>query len=98
MRLYDYIVRAFGSYSFRVLSENYLQATGRYEKKDDDLVYLASSFEVINFLKKRNFEFVFINKFKISGNSIKEKIRKIITFFPLMRYYGTELFFIAKKL
>lgn len=87
VRLFDYFKRIMGGYNFRIIDENYLQATGRYVKKDDDLVYLVSSQEVIKFLEKLNFEFIFINKTK-----------KWINRFPAMKYYGTELFVIAKKL
>lgn len=97
IRLYDYIMRFFGRYNFRIIKENYLKAKGRYEEKDDDLVYLVSSFEVIKFLEKRNFNLVFTNKFKPVLKIAKEMIKKIITYFPGMKYYGTELFVIARK-
>jgi len=97
LRSYDYIMRLLDRYHFRVLKDNYLSATGRYEKKDDDLVYLVSSFEVINFLKNIGFEFVFFNKFKPDKKARKELIKKMITYLPGMKYYGTELFIIAKK-
>ncbi len=97
LRLYDYIMRLLGRYNFRVLKDNYLSATGRYEKKDDDLVYLVSSFEVINFLKKLKFGFIFINELKKPFNGFRQKIRKLIDYLPGMKYYGIELFIIAKK-
>jgi hypothetical protein len=89
-------MRLLGQYNFRVLKDNYLSATGRYEKKDDDLIYLVSSFEVINFLKKRNFKFIFINKSGKDGD-LKWLIKKVITYFPGMEFYGTELFIITRK-
>lgn len=98
VRFFDYIKCLLGKNNFRVLKDNYLKTTGRYEKKDDDLVYLVSSYEVINFLRKRNFKFVFINKFNPVSLSIKEIIKNFITYLPGMKYYGTELFIIAEKL
>lgn len=99
LRLYDYFMRLTGVYHFRVIKDNYLQATGKYEKKDDDLVYLVSSFEVINFLKKKNFKFIFINKSDSPAESkgIRRKIKRAIRYLPGMKYYGTELFIIAEK-
>ncbi len=97
LRLYDYFARLLGLYHFRVLKDNYLYATGRYEKEDDDLVYLVSSFEVVNFLKKINFSLVFNNELKQSSGNFKQKIRKLITYLPGMKYYGVELFIFVKK-
>ena len=92
-------MRLAGVYHFRVIKDNYLQATGKYEKKDDDLAYLVSSFEAINFLKKKNFKFIFINKSDslAEGKGMRRKIRRAIRYLPGMKYYGAELFIIAEK-
>lgn len=97
LRIKDYFMRLIGIYRFRTLKENFSQALNKYEKLDDDLIYIASSFEVINFLKKcHKFQPVFIHKFHPVEN-FKDKIKKIMTFFPGMEYYGDILFIIMQK-
>ncbi len=92
-RLLDYIFRIFGIFKFRIIDQNYTEYTGKYEKADDDLKYLISSFEVINYLKKNyNVDFIFINQ-----PENKNKFKKMVSYFPAMRYYGDVLFFICKK-
>ncbi len=97
LRIKDYFLRLLAFYRFRTLKENFSQAMKKYEKLDDDLTYIVSSFEVINFLKKyHKFQPVFIHKFS-PGGSFKDKIKKIIAFLPGMDYYGDILFIIMKK-
>lgn len=97
LRVADYFLRILGVYRFRVLASNFSQETGKYEKIDDDLSYIVSSYEVINCLmKKLKFKKVFINTLW-SGHGLKHKIKKLITFFPAMKYYGDVLFIIMKK-
>lgn len=95
-RLYDYILRIFGRHRFRVVEDNYLKTTGIYEKIDDDLVYLVSSYEVISFLRSKDFKIIHADILN-AGSSVKDKIKKMLTYLPAMRYYGTELFVIAQK-
>ena len=62
-RMSDYLMRIFGKVRFRTLKENFTSATGKYERLDDDLVYIVSSYEVINYLKNRhNMKLIFSNK------------------------------------
>lgn len=92
LRTLDYVKRMFGSYSFRVLPENITSAKKIYEKKDDDLWHMASSFEIIRFLEKNGF---------ILEAFFKEKElvgwRRFITYLPTLRYYGTPLAAVLKK-
>lgn len=97
LRIKDYFLRLFGFYQFRIVKGNFSEVVGKYEKLDDDLTYIVSSFEVINFLKKcHKFQPVFVHKFNPT-KSFKDKIKKTITFFPGMRYYGDILFVIMQK-
>lgn len=96
-RVADYFLRIFGFYKFRVLASNFSKENGKYEKIDDDLSYIVSSYEVINYLiKKIKFKKVFINTLG-PGRGLKHKIKKLITFLPTMKYYGDMLFIIMKK-
>lgn len=96
-RIKDYFLRIFGFYKFRTLASNFSKETGKYEKIDDDLSYIVSSYEVINYLmKKLKFKKVFVNTLG-PGRGLKHKIKKIITFLPAMKYYGDMLFVIMKK-
>lgn len=97
LRIKDYFLRIAGVYRFRVLNSNFSQETGKYEKIDDDLSYIVSSYEVTNYLvKKLKFKKVFINTLG-PGRGLKHKIKKLITFLPAMKYYGDMLFIIMKK-
>lgn len=96
-RIKDYFLRIFGFYKFRTLASNFSKETGKYEKIDDDISYIVSSYEVINYLvKKLKFKKVFVNTLG-PGCGLKHKIKKLITFLPAMKYYGDMLFIIMKK-
>lgn len=99
-RMSDYLMRIFGKVRFRTLKENFTSATGKYERLDDDLVYIVSSYEVINYLKNRhNMKLIFSNKMDKKGISkgIKSKIKKVVALMPAMKYYGNELFIVMRK-
>ena len=90
-------MRIIGKYKFRTVKENFTEETGKYEKLDDDLSYIASSYEVINYLKKfHKMKEIFIKKFD-GEKGAKGGIKKIITFMPSMKYYGDVLFAIMQK-
>lgn len=86
LRFFDYIFRIFGRYSFRTIPQNFVEYTGRYEKKDDDLRYVVSAWEAINFLERNGFKLEkFWEEKELSG------WRKFIRFLPAMRWYGVPL-------
>lgn len=96
LRLFDYVGRVFGYLRFRTIAENFTEATGRYEKPDDDLRYYCSSYEVIKYLKSRGASIVYVNEIpKSSGWRYVAK--KILTYLPGMKYYGRGLFVIMQK-
>ncbi len=96
-RLSDYLFRTIGQYKFRTIKRNFTEETGRYEKLDDDLTYVASSYEVVSYLEKfHKMEKVFMKRFE-GGATIKDKIKKIIVLLPAMRYYGEVLFIVMRK-
>ncbi|QQG45480.1 MAG: methyltransferase domain-containing protein [Candidatus Sungiibacteriota bacterium] len=86
LRMLDYFLRIFGIFTFRIVKENFTDATGRYEKKDDDLRYLASSYEVIRELESLGMR---LEKFweagKLSG------FRRFLRYFPKLHWYGVTL-------
>jgi len=90
-RIFDYFRAFFGIFSFRTVYPNFLDSEGKYEYSDDDLRYLCSGREVIGFLKKLGLESVYTKPF--SG----KMFRRLVTFLPLMSYYGRPLFVIMKK-
>ena len=97
VRLADYLFRVIGQYRFRIIKNNFTEETGRYEKLDDDLTYVVSSYEVVNYLKKfHKMKKIFIKKFD-GEKGIKDSIKKIITFMTLMKYYGAVHFVIIQK-
>lgn len=99
-RICDYFFRIFGASKFRTLGDNFTSATGKYEKLDDDLTYVVSSWEVINYLKKRHkMKEVFSAKMgpTDAGPGLKGKVRRMIALLPAMKYYGSVLFIVARK-
>lgn len=85
-RMSDYIGRIFGFLSFRIIDKNYVEATGRYEKKDDDLTHVVSSWEVIRFLERSGWRLVeFWRGERLAG------WRKVARFLPTLHWYGTPL-------
>jgi len=97
LRFCDYFLRLFGVYSFRTIRDSFIAATGRYEKADDDLVYLASSYEIINFLKKLGMRVIQVDFYRLKRKSFRALLKKLITFLPAMKYYGVSLFVIMQK-
>lgn len=100
MRVLDYFMRILGRSRFRTLEENFTSATGKYERLDDDLTYIVSSYEVINYLKrKKRMKEIFSAKMvkEEAGHGIKGFARKMIALLPAMKYYGNVLFAIMQK-
>jgi ubiquinone/menaquinone biosynthesis C-methylase UbiE len=99
----DYLLRIIGVWRFRVLEQNFVEATSRYEKPDDDLKYLVSTYEVVEYLKAHSMEMVRVDALPRTrqGSSIRASVRfyvqRLITYLPAMRYYGVSLFIIAQK-
>ena len=91
-------MRLLGKWSFRTIDENFTEHTGNYEKADDDLRYVVSSYEVTNYLKRSHkFSVVSANKMKIASKSVHSVLKKIITMLPTMKYFGIVLFVIMRK-
>lgn len=86
LRFMDYIMRIFGFYAFRVLGDNFTSFTGKYERKDDDLWHMVSSWEVIKFFHKNG---LLLEVFWEEKNTTN--IKKFIRIFPTLRWYGTTL-------
>ncbi len=97
VRFFDYICRIFGYLKFRTIPVNFTEATGRFEKPDDDLRYLCSSYEVIEYLKRNGANILYVNPFA-EGQGWKTKLKKIITYLPCMKYYGRGLMFMFQKI
>ena len=100
LRILDYFGRIFGKSRFRTLKENFTSATGKYERLDDDLVYIVSSCEVISYLKnKHHMQEIFSDKVskEVTSKGLKGKIKKAIALLPAMEYYGRVLFTIMQK-
>lgn len=96
LRLFDYIGRIFGYLRFRTIAENFTEATGRYEKPDDDLRYYCSSYEVIEYLKRGGASIVYVNSIPKSSGW-RASLKKLATHLPGMKYYGRGLSVIMKK-
>ncbi len=86
LRIWDYTLRLFGIYSFRIVKKNFTDATGTYEKKDDDLRVFVSSWEVIHFLGAHGYRMQeFWEERELHG------IKRFIRLFPGFRWYGIPL-------
>lgn len=96
-RVADYILRLVGIFTFNTIAENYTQATGRYEKPDDDLIYVVSSFEVINYLKYKHSLKILAGGIPVIGTGWRNRLRNFVQCLPAMRYYGGVLFIIMQK-
>jgi ubiquinone/menaquinone biosynthesis C-methylase UbiE len=97
MRIRDYLFRVFGVLTFRTIQKNYTEATGRYEKPDDDLRYAVSTFEVIAYLQSRYSMKLVAGGTPVVGTGWRATLRKLIQFLPAMRYYGGVLFIVMQK-
>ncbi|MBI4134782.1 MAG: methyltransferase domain-containing protein [Candidatus Sungbacteria bacterium] len=87
LRKWDYLLRVFGIFTFRTVTQNFVEATGTYEKKDDDLQYVVSSFEVVQFLKSNGVSLV---QFFEEGEPLSF-MRRLIQKLPAMHWYGKPL-------
>lgn len=96
-RWLDLILRAFGVLSFRLIRQNYTNATGKYEHADDDLMSVASTYEVVSLFKKNGLSEVFIDSFIPGEKSIGNTVRSVLTHIPVLRYYGVGIFVIFQK-
>jgi len=96
VRLYDFFTRLLGIYNFRTIEDNYLNVTGKYQLIDDDLVYLASTYEVVHLLQRNNLNIIEADRLQ-NKKGLKNMVKYILTFFPGLRYFGTEMFLICKK-
>ncbi|MBI2055036.1 MAG: class I SAM-dependent methyltransferase [Candidatus Sungbacteria bacterium] len=86
LRFGDYLKRIIGIYRFRILRENFVEHTGKYEKKDDDLRYAVSSWEVVWFLDTLGAKLeLFWGEKELHG------WRRLARRLPAMRWYGTTL-------
>ncbi|MDP4001794.1 MAG: methyltransferase domain-containing protein [bacterium] len=79
-----YITRLFGYYSFRMVKQNYTEATGKYEKPDDDLRHVMSADEMIGYFKRNGFHISYIDP--VPSNI--SRIKKLVTYLPGLHYYG----------
>lgn len=100
LRLTDYFLRLLGIFTFRTIADNYLKATGKYEIIDDDLVYIASTFEILRYLEKHHkLQRLYVNQSLDTAkiNFIKNVLKQFIAFMPGMKYYGDVCFIIMRK-
>jgi SAM-dependent methyltransferase len=96
LRSLDYLGRMFGYLKFRIVPQNITEATGRYEKPDDDLRYYCSAYEVVEYLKRKGARLVYINQLN-TAPGLKGRLKKFMTRLPGMKYYGRGLSVILKK-
>ena len=86
VRMRDYVLRLVGFSAFRVVKENFTDRTGRYERKDDDLRVLISSWEVMRFLKAQGLSLAeFWKERDVHG------LRRFAQKLPALQWYGGTL-------
>lgn len=93
----DLMLRMFGILRFRLIKENYTKVTGKYERADDDIMSVTSTYEVVSLFKLEGLKEIFIDKFYPKRNSFKNKLRVALTHVPVLRYYGVGIFVIFQK-
>lgn len=86
-RFIDLSLRFLGISRFRIIPETYVEATGKFEKKDDDLKYVTSAWEVTRALRKYGFQEIYAKK---ASNALLRALG------PL-RYYGGGMFLFFHK-
>src|SRR6185369_8719860 len=85
-RIKDMVLRLFGVLVFRIIPENYTEATGLFERGDDDLRYVTSAYETAHYLKSLGFLLEYKKPQKFGGK-IKDRIKKILVKIPILAYY-----------
>lgn len=93
----DLMLRLFGVLRFRLVEQNYTEATGRYERADDDLMSVTSTYEVVSLFRQKGFKEVFVDRFTPKNGSFKNKLRAVLTHISVLKYYGTGIFVIFQK-
>ncbi len=93
----DLILRMFGVLRFRLIKENYTKTTGKYERADDDIMSVTSTYEIVSFLRRKGLKKIFVDTFVAESNSIKNKLRTALTHIPVLKYYGVGIFVIFQK-
>ncbi len=96
-RFGDLFFRLFGRLRFRTLDQSHMQATGKFEKSDDDLKYITSAYEVATFFKRHGFIELERKNIHYPSNSPKNFLKNIIIKIPIFKYYNSGMFFVFKK-
>ncbi len=96
LRVKDTVLRLFGAKVFRILPQNYTEATGLFEKGDDDLRYITSAYEVARYLKFLGLSLVYRKPQKF-GPNLKDRVKKLLVKMPILAYYQGGMMFIFRK-
>lgn len=96
-RFVDLGLRFFGISRFRIIPQNHVEITGKFEMSDDDLKYVTSAWEVSNLFQTARFNEISSKNQLYQKNSLKNIIKSFMTKLPPLRYYGGGMFFIFKK-
>jgi len=86
-RFKDLAFRFFGHSAFRLIPESHMEATGVFERKDDDLKHVVSAWEVVRFLES--------HRFRDIGSRTAKRVwmRKV----GPLRYYGGGMYVLLQK-
>lgn len=97
-RNFSFLIRLTGFLSFQIIDQNYTEKTGKYEIKDDDLKYVASSYEIEQFLKRNNFKELYTSKFETGNDNFKNQIKKIVSILPPYRnIWSSSIYLVFQK-
>ncbi|OGM97228.1 MAG: hypothetical protein A2817_02405 [Candidatus Yanofskybacteria bacterium RIFCSPHIGHO2_01_FULL_39_8b] len=96
-RFGDLFLRNFGILKFRMIPENYVQFSGKYEKSDDDLTHITSAYEVAQYFKKQNCKLIYCRKLASDVKSFKNSLKDVVRLIPVLKYYHSGLYFIFQK-
>lgn len=96
-RFYDLALRFLGISRFRIIPQNHVELTGRFEMSDDDLKYVTSAWEIAHLFKRGGFRELRSKNHRYKMNSIKNVFKALIITLPPLRYYGGGMFFVFQK-
>jgi ubiquinone/menaquinone biosynthesis C-methylase UbiE len=96
LRIWDLVSRMFGRLPFRILPKNIVEATGKFERGDDDLRYVTSAYEVVTYARKTGFTLAYHKPILIKPG-IKGIITKMLVKIPILAYYQGGMVLIFTK-
>lgn len=97
LKTMDVFKRMAGVYPFRTIAENFSEKTGRYERSDDDLRYIACAWEIVKFLERLGAKII-IRYDLPPAKGMRAAAVRLIRRLPTFKFCGAPLCAIFEKL